>query len=583
MVDFFRPFADRSINDETLLSEITDPFVRRIFLSRNVKKISELDLNISNLLHFSNLKDIDRACSLLYEALSNNSNIVIVGDYDVDGATSTTLAIKALKNFGAKNVDFFIPDRVKMGYGLTPEIVDIVKESTNVDLLITVDNGITSFEGVNRAHELGIKVLVTDHHLSFSNVPDADAIVNPNQTGCSFASKNLAGVGVIFYVMVALRSFLREKGWFLQKGITEPKMNQYLDLVAVGSVADVVTLDQNNRILIKAGLERIRANKCIYFFTEIIQRSKRILSRVNETDICFSIAPLINAVGRIDNMSLGVKCLLSNDPLEVNKMINEITEVNQTRRAMEAQMQLEAVDSIQCNYEIFDKKKTIVIFKSSYHQGIVGLVASRIKDIYYKPTVVFATSGNGELKGSARTIDGLHIKDVLEKINLRYPGSILKFGGHAMAAGLTIKEDKLDIFTKAFEEVVFEICGDKSMTQVWYSDGCLPINYLTVDFARYLESNRPWGNNFPSPSFDGEFFVKEIKKIGENNLKLTVTQVYPNSCHYEFQALLFKINDKVRSTDFWHRKIRLGYKLEINEWRGISNIQLVVENVQLIE
>lgn len=580
MLTTSRPFVRRTYDEHSPLFSNFDPIVRRILLSRGVRDESELDLSLHSLLHCDDLKDIDKACEILFQALCGQSRIVVVGDYDVDGATSTTLAIRALREFGFKNVDFFIPDRVVLGYGLSERIVSIIHEEKKAELIITVDNGITSFDGVQRARELGIRVLVTDHHLSLARLPPADAIVNPNQQNCRFRSKNLAGVGVIFYVMLAFRAYLRNRGWFTEHNLPVPNMSRFMDLVAVGSIADVVTLDHNNRILIKNGIEKIRTGRCCKCFISILQKCRRNIAKIDENDICFSISPILNAAGRIDNMSLGVNCLLSDDSEEVESLVNELINVNNTRKEIEAQMHSEATRDLDQNYDL-QNNNSIVIFDKSYHQGVVGLVATRIKEIYYKPTVAFAVANEDgtELKGSARSVDNLHIKDLLEKINSRHPDLLLRFGGHAMAAGMTIRRADLARFTDVFEKTVTENIKQGDLSNVWYSDGELPSRYLVPEFAEYLLSLGPWGNNYAHPTFDGIFTVKHLKLMNRH-LKLTV--VYPNS-HFEYTAMIFNATRETRNEDFWHRRVRLGYKIEVSEWRGNKYLQLIVENYQILE
>ena len=578
-----RPFVRREYDEKSDLLLNLDPFARRILLSRGVSTENELDLSLKSLLRYDELKDIDKASEILYHALINQSKVVVVGDYDVDGATSTALAVRALRAFGFLKVDFFIPDRVMLGYGLSEKIVEIIHETKQADLIITVDNGITSFEGVLKAKELGIKVLVTDHHLSLSTLPPADAIVNPNQKGCNFKSKNLAGVGVIFYVMLAFRAYLRSKKWFELKGIPEPNMLSYTDLVAVGSIADVVTLDHNNRILIKNGVEQIKKAKCCKGFMAILRNSHRNIFKIDESDICFTIAPILNAAGRIDNMSLGVNCLLSDNDYEVDFLVTELIAVNETRRNMENQMRTDAISDLDKDYDL-ENRKSIVIYDPNFHQGIVGLVATRIKELYYKPTVAFAIANatGDELKGSARSIESLHIKDLLERINNQYPNLLLRFGGHAMAAGMTIKKDRLEEFTEIFEKFVDESVNKSDLSNFWYSDGELPLSYLNIDFAKYIDSLGPWGNNFEYPTFDGVFTVKYLKHFGTGGKHINLTVVAPNS-HIEYHAIIFNASDEIRNQDFWHRRLRIGYKLEVSEYHGNSILQLVVENFQFIE
>ncbi len=581
MSEFGCKVVRRRADDCGQLSEIRDPYLRNVFLSRGISSVRELDLSFASLLHYQNLRDIDKGCTLLYEAVGKNAGIVVVGDYDVDGATSTALAVRALRLFGASSVDYFVPDRITMGYGLSADIVDIIHNKWHPGLIITVDNGITSFEGVKRAQELGIRVLVTDHHLAVDDLPAADAIVNPNQKQCSFASKNLAGVGVIFYVMIALRSYLREQGWFTQRHIPYPNLSHFLDLVAVGSIADVVKLDQNNRILIRKGLEQIRQGLCCQCFRSILNMNRVNPAILTENDVCFVIAPLLNAAGRIDNMALGIECLLSDDPVQVDELLQELCAVNQKRREMELQMRESALSAIEgSNLDVSDMN-SIIMFDTSFHQGIIGLVASQIKEKYYRPAVVFAQAGEQELKGSARSVCGLNIKDVLEQVAREDPDLLLRFGGHAMAAGMSIRPDRLEEFKTVFRRVISSRISMHQLEKTCYSDGELPADHLTVAFAQILRSFGPWGNNFDYPVFDGLFMVQKLKYINNRHVRLTVTPVTPKVHHYEFNAMVFNLSQDCRNLDLWHRIVRLCYHLELNYWKGNCYLQLVVENLSL--
>ncbi len=579
MVELYSKVVQRSFDDHGQIPEVTDPYLRAVVLARGVDSCSELNLSLRSMIHYSSMKGINDACILLYDSLIRRLNIVVVGDYDVDGATSTALAVRVLKRFGYGNVRYFIPDRFTMGYGLSAEIVDIVHQQFNAQLIITVDNGITSFDGARRASELGIRLLITDHHLSSEELPDADVIVNPNQEGCGFPSKTLAGVGVIFYVMAALRAFLIQKGWFEATGLMVPNMSSYLDLVAVGSIADVVNFDCNNRIMIKHGIEQIRRGTGNPCFPIILFRSSRNPAQASESDICHLIAPLLNAVGRIDNMSLSVECLLSDDPVQINSIVDELQNVNRRRREMENQMRVTAIDTIMHNN--LEQFNSIVLFDPSYHQGIVGIVASRLKELYSRPIVVFAPSTDGELKGSARSVAGLNLKLVLESMLKSHPDLIVRFGGHAMAAGLTIKSDRLCEFTEIFRNEVSMVIGSENSERIVYTDGSLPADHLTVDFVRTIKSLGPWGSNFEYPVFEGEFIIQKFKFLNENrHLRLAVSL---RGSHYEFCAMLFNIPEEMINMDLWHRMVRLCYRPELNNWKDNFYLQLIVENMDFVE
>ncbi len=583
MSEFGCKLVHRHFDDHGQLPEIKDPFLRNVFLSRGIESIEQMDLSFASLLHYRDLKDIEKACDLLYKALKNDVHIIVVGDYDVDGATSTALAVRALRLFGSSHVDYFVPDRVSMGYGLSAGVVDLIRSKVPVDLIITVDNGITGFEGVKHAKELGIDVLVTDHHLATDEVPIADAIVNPNQKGCSFASKNLAGVGVIFYVMIALRAFLKSQGWFDQINLPYPNLSHLLDLVAVGSIADVVKLDQNNRIMIKKGLKQMQEGNCCQCFRSILATNREGPKYLTENDISYTIAPLLNAAGRIDNMTLGIECLLSDDPNRVKLLLQELSEVNRKRRDLEIQMRESALSTLECSDLDVSGLNSIVMYDPSYHQGIIGLVASQIKEKYYRPAVVFAKASEDELKGSVRSVCGLNIKDVLEEVSQISPDLLLRFGGHAMAAGMSIRPNRLNDFKEAFSKVISSKITPCMLEKTCCSDGELPADYLTLDFAQTLRNYGPWGNNFEYPIFDGLFMVQMYSNIRDRHIKLTVTPVSPKVHYYEFNAMVFNLPDEFHHLDLYHRVVRLCYRIEMNYWRGNCNLQLIVENMSLVD
>ena len=444
----------------------------RVYANRKIKSESELDYSIAQLLPYDKLKGIDRAAVLISKAIKNNLKIVIVGDFDVDGATSTTVAVKALTSMGAGNVEFLVPNRFEYGYGLTPEIVQVAVERYHPDVIITVDNGISSLEGVKAAKQHGIQVIVTDHHLPADTLPDADAIVNPNQPGDEFPSKMLAGVGVIFYVMLAVRALLREQNWF-GDNISEPNLAELLDLVALGTVADVVPLDYNNRILVSQGLARIRSGKVSAGIKALIDIAGREKERLVASDFGFAIAPRLNAAGRLDDMSLGINCLLSNDLGAAHKMAQQLDDINHARRDIEADMKQQALKILDEMH--LDENTTLpfglCLYDEGFHEGVVGIIASRIKDRWHRPVIVFARTDDNNLKGSGRSVKGLHIRDALDSVAASHPNLITKFGGHAMAAGLTIAEENYDLFTQAFDQEVRRHLGEDDLKGVILSDG----------------------------------------------------------------------------------------------------------------
>ncbi len=553
------------------------PVLQRIYGTRGLQTAPELELK--HLLPYSTLKNIDQAVERLYLALAKQQKILIIGDYDTDGATSTALAVSVLKAFGAKAVDYLVPNRFQFGYGLTPGIVELA-QTLKPDLLVTVDNGIASVDGVATANSLGIDVIVTDHHLAPEQLPQATAIVNPNQLGCEFPSKAIAGVGVIFYVMLALRRMLLNANWFSQHNIPEPKMSDWLDLVALGTVADVVPLDQNNRILVKQGLKRIRAGYCRPGITALLAVGNRSRERAVASDMGFAVAPRLNAAGRLDDMSLGIECLLSNDLSEALQIATQLDTLNLERRKIEAGMQEQALRAIDKLH--FDPTKEIpkglCLFDKDWHQGVIGIVAGRIKDRLNRPVIAFAPVSDEEIKGSARSIKGVHIRDVLDDIATRNPGLITKFGGHAMAAGLSLHPDKLSQFATEFANAVAIILEGKSLTGEILSDGELTPAELNFDFAQTLRYAGPWGQHFPEPIFDGCFQLLEQFIIGEKHLKLRVS---PVGVKQRLEAIQFNVD-----VSLWpnHRvdRVKLAYRLDINEYQQNLKLQLIIEHLEIM-
>lgn len=558
------------------ISAAVPVLLRQIYANRGVKSDQELDKGAKNLLRPNQLKGITAACELLVTALELDQRIIVVGDFDADGATSTALSILAFKMLGYRNVDFLVPNRFEFGYGLSPEIVDLAA-ANGAQLIMTVDNGISSIAGVAAAKALGIKVLVTDHHLPGNEIPNADAIVNPNQHGCTFPSKNLAGVGVAFYVMLALRSALREQNWFAKQGLVEPNLACLLDIVALGTVADVVPLDVNNRILVHQGLQRIRADKCRPGIKALIEIANRNQAQLCASDLGFALGPRLNAAGRLDDMSVGVATLLCADLNNARRFAGELDSLNEERKEIESSMQQEALAILKrVNFAAGQVPYGICLFQDDWHQGVVGLVASRIKERFHRPVIAFADAGEGEIKGSARSIPGLHLRDVLELLDSRNPGMILKYGGHAMAAGLSLRLDCYDEFVKQFNALVQELLTEEQLTGVILSDGELPSEQLSLATAELIKEAAPWGQMFPEPIFDGIFKLREQRLVGKKHLKMMLEPEFGGPL---VDAIAFNV-DLAVWPDASVQKIELAYKLDVNEFRGKRSLQFMAEHLQ---
>ena len=551
--------------------------LNRVYANRNIQSKDDLNYSIGKLLPFEKLKGITEAAKLIADAIKNELAITIVGDFDVDGATSTTVAVKSLYSMGAKKVDFIVPNRFEYGYGLTPEIVKVAAEQFNPDMIITVDNGISSIEGVKVAKELNLTVVVTDHHLPAATLPMADAIVNPNQAGCSFPSKMLAGVGVIFYVMLAVRSLLREQGWFAEKNIPEPNLAELLDLVALGTVADVVPLDYNNRILVSQGLARIRSGKVRAGIKALIDVAGREEGRLIASDFGFAIAPRLNAAGRLDDMSLGIDCLLYDDIAKARGIAQQLDEINYARRDIEADMKQQAMTILDGMH--LDENKSLpfglCLFDENFHEGVVGIIASRIKDQWNRPVIVFAKTDEGMLKGSGRSIKGFHLRDALDAVASQNPTLITKFGGHAMAAGLTIAENDYELFTKSFDEEVRRHLNEDDLHGVIMSDGELLPSEFSMTTAEELRFAGPWGQTFQEPIFDGVFNIINKRIVGEKHLKLSLQ---PEGSQLEIDAIAFNVTDEGWSSEL--TKAKVAYRLDVNVFRGNKSLQLMVEYIE---
>lgn len=558
-------------------------YLARIYAARGVVSIEELDNRLAALEGNSRLRGLSEAIALLEAALRERRLIIVVGDFDADGATSTALAVDVLRAMGAR-CEYLVPNRFEYGYGLTPEIVELAAEQ-QPDLIVTVDNGISSIEGVDRANQLGMKVLITDHHLPGQDTPNAAAIVNPNQLGCEFVSKNSAGVGVIFYVMSSLRTSLIEKGWFAANNIDAPNMANYLDLVALGTVADLVPFDKNNRILVEQGLRRMRARRCRPGIAALLEIAKKDLARVSSSDLGFVVGPRLNAAGRMDDMSLGIECLLARDMLDARDMAVRLNALNIERRQVEDDMRRDAEAILK---ELPAHKQDVVgicLYQSHWHQGVIGILAARVKEAAHRPTIAFAPEVEGEaghspadediLKGSARSIPGLHMRDTLDLIAKQRPDILQKFGGHAMAAGMTIKAKDYNAFAELFDNVVRKALDEESLQATIHSDGELSELQLDLASVTTLESAGPWGQQFPEPAFDGVFDVLQKKILKEKHLKLVIRQSDGEAL---FDAIQF--NSPFLNESF-SVPCRMVYRPNINEFRGRKTVQLLIDYIEL--
>ena len=551
--------------------------VDRVLRNRGIMSEEELSVQAKHLLHYNQLKDIDLAAELLANAVVEQRKVFIIGDFDADGATSTALCILALRKMGLLDVDYIVPNRFDYGYGLTPPVVDLAHKA-GAQVLVTVDNGISSIDGVAYAKSLGMTVVVTDHHLPADTLPIADAIVNPNQAGCEFASKHLAGVGVAFYVMSAVKNVLDARGYFEYKNMNAPNMADFLDIVAVGTVADVVVLDKNNRILVHQGIARIRSGKTRPGILALLNITERQYTRCCTTDIGYVIGPRLNAAGRLEDMSHGIECLLCESPSEAVNLALALDGLNQSRREIESTMHEQAqsaIDKLALNAA--NLPCALVLYHPDFHQGVVGIVAGKMKELYYRPTIVFANDNEQILKGSARSIHGLHIRDALARVDCLQPGLIHKFGGHAMAAGLSLSADDLPLFQRVFTQVIDTLTQDLPKEAIIYSDGELTEQELTLQNAHDLKYSMPWGQGFEEPVFDGVFKLVDQRIVGKNHLKMTLSQ---NNLYID--AIAFNID-----VDNWPNhhvnEVKMAYKLDINEFRGQTNLQLMVSSLEGVE
>ncbi|CAH5736569.1 Single-stranded-DNA-specific exonuclease RecJ, partial [Klebsiella oxytoca] len=565
----------REAADGVDLPDDLPPLLQRLYASRGVRSAQELERGVKGMLPWSQLTGVEKAVEMLYGAFKQELHIVVVGDFDADGATSTALSVLALRGLGYGNVSYLVPNRFEDGYGLSPEVVDQA-HARGAQMIITVDNGISSYAGVERAHALGIPVLVTDHHLPGDTLPAAEAIINPNLRDCEFPSKSLAGVGVAFYLMLALRTFLRDKGWFDERGIAPPNLADLLDLVALGTVADVVPLDANNRILTWQGLSRIRAGKCRPGIKALLEIANRDPQKLAASDLGFALGPRLNAAGRLDDMSVGVALLLCDNTGEARVLANELDALNQTRKEIEQGMQAEALtlcEKLERSSETLPGG--LAMYHPQWHQGVVGILASRIKERFHRPVIAFAPTGDGTLKGSGRSIQGLHMRDALERLDTLYPGLILKFGGHAMAAGLSLEEARFEEFQQRFGELVTEWLDPALLQGEVVSDGPLAAAEMSMEVAQMLRDAGPWGQMFPEPLFDGRFRLLQQRLVGERHLKVMVEPVGGGPL---LDGIAFNVDTSIWP-DNGVREVQLAYKLDINEFRGNRSLQLIIDHL----
>ncbi len=545
--------------------------IARLYAHRGVHDPAGAGLELGALAPLDTLRGLEVAVDRLVEQIMRDGHLLVVGDYDADGATGSALAVRGLRALGARRVSFLVPNRFTQGYGLSLEVVDTAVEQ-GADLLLTVDNGISSHAAIARANDLGLPVVITDHHLSSGHLPAAAAIVNPNQPGCAFPSKHLAGVGVVFYLLAALRQRLRRLGWF---GVERPEPNlaDLLDLVAVGTIADVVMLDRNNRILVEQGLRRIRAGRCSPGIRALLEVSGCDPSWVTADELAFYVAPRLNAAGRLAEMSLGVECLLADDPETAMALARRLDALNRERKALEAGMKAEAeslVEALRLDAETLPP--ALCLFGEDWHQGIAGILAGRIRDRYHRPTIAFAAAGDRWLRGSGRSIEDLHLRDALAWIDQRYPGLIERFGGHAMAAGLTLSRDHLDHFCSAFNEAVRVQLGDWQPVVELLSDGILPPELLTLETAEALALAGPWGKGFPEPRFDGAFEVADRRLLGEDHLKLRL--ISPDG--QPLEAVGFRLGEHFERAQ---GQVHLVYRLKPNRYQGTTRLRLLIEHL----
>ena len=550
------------------------PLLQRIYAARGVFSPDQAEHRLNRLLSPQQLGGIERAVALLAEAIRDDASIIIAGDYDCDGATGTAVAIRGLRLLGAKRVDYVVPNRFVHGYGLTPEL--IASLPPYAQLVVTVDNGVASVAGVAAAKARGMKVIVTDHHLPGEQLPMADAIVNPNLHDDGFPSKALAGVGVMFYVLLALRAHMREHGGFASNA--EPDLSSLLDLVALGTVADLVPLDFNNRILVEAGMKRLRSRRGCAGITALIEASQRAVSTACTSDLGYAVGPRLNAAGRLEDMRLGVECLLTDDPAQARRYAELLSSINQERRDLQAAMVAEAEVMVASAAHVDAQTLGVTLFEPSWHAGVVGLVASKLKERLHRPVIAFAPAGEDDpdhLRGSARSISGFHIRDALAAVDARHPGLIERFGGHAMAAGLSLRTTDYPRFAEAFDAVAREWLNEEQLQAVLYTDGEMPAGMFTLDMARLLRFAGPWGQAFPEPVFENRFECFSWKPMGERHLRLSLRDPRDDGL---YEAVMFNAYDGKPPPAL----LRAAYELTINDWQGRESPRLLLRHIESV-
>lgn len=553
------------------------PLLQNIYLSRGITESKFLEKDLKNLYSYDLLLNIDKAVELIYKHILNKNKILIIGDFDGDGATSTALAVDFFRQLGV-SISFLVPDRFTYGYGLSVDLVDLAKQKFNPDLIITVDSGISCLNGVARAKELGFDILVTDHHLPGDNLPVADCIVNPNLKEDSFPSKNLAGVGVIFYVLLALRAKLRDENWFASQNKNIINMAQFLDLVALGTITDLVPLDYNNRILVMQGLTRIRQNMARVGIKALLKISKKNHTNITASDLGFFIGPRLNAAGRLDDMSLGINCLLSNDPMQALRMAESLDSLNQERKLIEKDMKADAISIIK-KLDLDNKSLPVAfcLYNPDWHQGVIGIVASRIKELYHRPVVVFTEDNDEIIKASCRSVENVHIRDVLQSVANQQPDLIIKFGGHAMAAGLSIKKSNFDEFKQLFTSEVNKFLDIENIKGVYHTDGSLEHSDFNLNLVTLIKNSEVWGQQFPEPSFCNEFKVLDQRYLAGSHIAFKLN--YNNLISVD--AIIFNCQENP-----WFNKnlnfIKVIYKLDINEYNNNKKIQLLIDYLEEI-
>lgn len=560
-----------------VLDSSLHPVLDRIYRSRQINSVEQLEKTAKALLHYRDLLGIEKASTIVCDAIRSQKKICIVGDFDADGATSTALCVLALRAMGATFVDYLVPNRFDFGYGLSAQIVDVAHQQ-GAQIIITVDSGIACCDGVAVAKSLGMDVVITDHHLPGPSLPEADAIVNPNQPGCRFASKHIAGVGVAFYLMSAVRAKLLESKWFENKHITPPSLAIWLDIVAIGTVADVVTLDKNNRIFVHQGLQRIKAGKCRPGISAMLSIANRPARYLTASDLGFVIGPRLNAAGRLDDMALGIECLLAEDVYTAREMAAKLDALNAQRKQIEQEMSSDAqkiVERLISQTDCESLPDGLVVYDENFHQGVIGILAGRLKEKFNRPTIAFAKDGDELLKGSARSISGIHIRDCLEAIDKTNPGLILKFGGHAMAAGLSIEKNKLEAFHVEFCRALNTVCASANFDKTLLTDGELEAQDFNLAFTQMLLQSGPFGQGFEAPCFDNEFTLASQRIVGEKHLKLGL--ITPDG--QPIDAIAFNVD-----TALWPnqtaKKVRAVYSPDVNVFRDKTSLQLIVQHIE---